>query len=261
MALLDDIKQTIKYASKFGGEITLEQLYIRLLSDKSYSKEEIVKIITNYKLRRACRQAGITNKKISKTNIKKIKLAKDLVKKHLEKFKNILMVAITGSVAAENARKGEDIDLFIICKKETMWLTRLMLRIYIKMHNIPHRKFGQKERSNDFCFNLWMDENDMLVPKGKQNQKNAVDLIMMKIIFNKNNVYEQFLAQNSWVKKYVANGYGLLAISNFQFTISKEETSIIKKLLNYIAFFGQYLYIRLKGPIKFINLTQAFFHK
>ena len=127
--------------------------------------------------------------------------------------------------------------------------------------NIPHRKFGQKEKPNDFCFNLWMDESNLVVPKLKQNQKNAVDLILIKVLLNRNNIFEKLILENNWAEKYVANGYSLLAISNFQLTISKGEAGIIKRGLNYIAFVGQYLYIRLKGPVKFINLRQAFFHK
>jgi len=255
MALVDKIIKTIKYARKFDGKITREQICMRLLSDKKYSKEEIDEAITNLKLK-------ITSKKNNNLNNKKIELAKDLVKNHLSKFKNILMVGVTGSVAAENARNSEDIDLFLICKKNTMWLTRLSLRIYIKVHNIPHRKFDQKERPNDFCFNLWMDENNMVVPKGKQNQKNAVDVVMMKVIYNLDNVYEKFIEQNIWVKKYVANGYLQIIDNRAPRTEHREQKiDIIYKPLNYFAFIGQLLYIRLKGPVKFINLRQAFFHK
>jgi hypothetical protein len=170
------------------------------------------------------------------------------------------MVGITGSVAAENARPDEDIDLFIVCKNNTMWWTRLCLRIYIKLHGIEHRRYGQKEKPNDFCFNLWMEENCLTVPKLKQNEKNAVDLILVKPIFNKDKIYEKFIAENSWVKKFVANGYHQLIKSNFQFSIFTDKVSIITILLNYLAYAGQILYIRLKGPVKFINLRQAFFH-
>jgi len=251
MALLDKIEKTIKYAQKYKAELNLEQLWFRLLSDKTYSKEEIKNKTFNLKLQ--------TSKNVE--NNKKIKLAKELVLKHLSKFNNILMVGLTGSVAAENAKKSEDIDLFIICKGNTLWLTRLLLRIYIRINKIPHRKWGQKEKPNDFCFNLWMDEDNLIVPKLKQNQKNAVDLIMMKKILNKNNVYEKFILENGWAEKYVANGYSQIKTSNFKHQNSKTKTGIIMVCLNYLAFLGQLLYIRLKGPVKFINLNQAFFHK
>ena len=251
MTLLNDIEKTIAYAKKYGAVLSREQLWFRLLSDKKYSLGEIKE------------KFPISNFQFLKNyeNDKKIKLAKELVKKHLFKFKDILMVGVTGSVAAENAKASEDIDIFVICKKDTLWLTRLKLRLYIKLNNIPHRRYGKKEKANDFCFNLWMDEDNLLVPKLKQNQKNAVDLIMVKVLLNKNNIHKKFVLENNWVKKYVANGYNQLRITNYELRIKKTKTSIIKIAINYLAFVGQIIYIRLKGPIKFINLRQAFFHK
>ncbi len=258
MTLSSDINKTLKYAKRFGGKLTLNQLHFRLLSDKKYSLEEI-------KSKTSClagRQANFKlQKKENKENDKKIKLAEELVKNHLSKFKDILMVAVTGSVAAENARSEEDIDIFIVCKANSLWWTRLKLRLYIKLWGIPHRRYGHKERANDFCFNLWMEEVDLMVPKLKQNQKNAVDLIMMKVLFGKNNIYGKFIKKNRWAEKYVANGYYKIKTSNFKHQTSKNKTSIITILLNYLAFGGQLLYIRLKGPVRFINLRQAFFHK
>lgn len=253
MALLDKIHKTINYANHFGGKLTLKQLHWRLLTDKKHSITEIKKIVLKNKIK--------LNNTNNLENNKKVKLAKELVDKHLIKFANILMVGITGSVVAENAKKDDDIDLFVICKSDTLWLTRLLLRIYVKINKIPHRKWGQKEKANEFCFNLWLDENNLVISKPKQNQKNAVDLIMMKVMLDKDNIYKKFVGQNDWAAKFVANGYNQISDNRYSITDNKKENSIIIKYLNYLAFVGQIIYIRLKGPVKFINLRQAFFHK
>lgn len=260
MSLLNAINETIRYATYFGGNLDLEQLCFRLLSNKRYQVKEIEnEVLKNeIKLRRSKH----------KENSKKIKIAKALLVDHLSKFEDILMVGITGSVAAENAKNDEDIDLCLICKSNRLWLTRLKLRLYIKLNHIPHRRYGQLEHPNDFCFNLWFEENNLTVPKLKQNQKNAVDLIMMKVILNKNDVYTKFISNNRWAEKYVANGYNQLRIKNYHsrrgvsvLRTMNGKSSIIDTLINYVAFLGQLAYIRLKGPVKFISLTQAFFHK
>jgi len=253
MSLLNLITKTIKYANRFGGKLDINQLYFRLLTSKKYSLKEVKKIVKENQI--------ILNRLVNKESNNKILLAKKLLINHLSKFNDILFLGITGSTAAENAKAKEDIDFFIICKADSLWWNRLKLRLYIKGNNIPHRRYGQKEIANDFCFNLWMDETNIVVPKLKQNQKNAVDLIMMKVLLNKNNIYEKLILKNRWAEKYVANGYNQLKVKNFKLRDYKQKSSIINIVLNYMAYFGQILYIRLKGPIKFINLRQAFFHK
>ena len=84
MTLLNNIEKTIAYAKKYGAVLSREQLWFRLLSDKKYSLEVIKISDIRYN---------------NNENNKKIKLAKSLVKKHLLKFRDILMVGVTGSVA------------------------------------------------------------------------------------------------------------------------------------------------------------------
>ncbi|MFA7301515.1 MAG: hypothetical protein WC069_04350 [Candidatus Shapirobacteria bacterium] len=253
MDILDSVKKTIEYADMFGAKLSINQLFFRLLSSNKYTFSQIKKTVSKHKI--------ILNVTSSNENTKKISLAKELITKHLSKFRDIRLIGITGSTAAENALCYEDIDLFIICKKNTLWLTRLKLRLYVKIWNIPHRRYGQVENPNDFCFNLWLDESSLELPRLKQNQKNAVDLILMKVLVDKDNIYKKFILKNKWAKNYVANGYNQLRINNCELRIKKNKTSIIKTVLNYVAFAGQIAYMRLKGPIRFINLKQAFFHR
>jgi len=253
MTLLDKINKTIDYARSFDGQLTFDQLYFRLLSSKQYQQKQIRELVEKQSIELA--------KNKSQEYLLKMELATKLVDDHLKKFNNILMVAVTGSTAAENATCEEDVDLFIICKPGTMWLTRLRLRLYIWYKGIPHRQYGQREKRNDFCFNLWIDQSDMEIFKEKQNQKNAVDLIMMKPVLNRNNAYEEFIYKNKWAKKFVANGYNQLQVKNQKLQVKSQKPSIIIRCLNWVAFLGQLTYIRLKGPIRFISPTQAFFHK
>jgi predicted nucleotidyltransferase len=235
-----------KYALKYGQKLNSTQLFLRLISPKIYPKIKVEKYGQEAK--------------INLINEKKIELAKELVEKHLVKMKGIKMIGITGSVAAESAQKNEDIDLLIITKADELWWNRLYLRIYILMYKIPHRVFGIKEKENEFCFNLWLDENALEIPEKKRNLKNAMDLVMMKVILDKDDSYQKFLAANKWVNKYLATGYKYRKNgkkSKFQ----KQNKSGIKKIINIILFSGQYLYMRLKSKKILVNSKQAFFHE
>ncbi|MFA6007241.1 MAG: nucleotidyltransferase domain-containing protein [Candidatus Shapirobacteria bacterium] len=235
-----------KYALKYGQKLDSTQLFLRLISGKVYSEKTIKKY---------------GEKRVKNLiNERKIELAEELVKKHLIKIKGIEMVGITGSVAAEAAKKNEDIDLLIITKADELWWNRLYLRIYVLINQIPHRVFGKKEKENEFCFNLWLDENALEIPKSKRNLKNAMDLIMMKVIFDKDNSYQRFLAANKWVKEYLATGYEYRK-NGKKPKFQKQNKSEIKKIINRILFWGQYLYMRTKSKKILVNLGQAFFHE
>jgi len=248
------IIDTKSYARNYGQKLSDEQLFLRLISPKVYCFQDIV---------------GHGEKNIENLEWqKKVQLAIDLANNHLSKFSGVEMVGITGSSAAESAKKDEDIDLLIITSKDELWWWRLYIRCYVWWFKIPHRKFGKNENRDDFCFNMWLDGDNLEIPKDKRNIKNATDLVMMKIIFDKNGCYQKFLRKNAWVKKCVATGYGERRKINREIdeklnSKKKEKNNFIKKIINGILFLGQYLYIwsKLRRKIKNISMGQAFFHK
>ncbi|MFA5025127.1 MAG: hypothetical protein WC503_01275 [Candidatus Shapirobacteria bacterium] len=248
------IKLTKKYAGKYGQILNNDQLFLRLISPKKYRYSDFL----------GQKKIGVSNKVWQQ----KVLLATDLVVKHLSKMKGIKMVGITGTVAAEAAKKNEDIDLLIITDEAELWWWRLYLRFYVWCHGIPHRKFGEKEKSDEYCFNLWLDTANLEIPRSKQNLKNATDLIMMKVIWDKDGSYVKFLGKNQWVKKFLATGYKeRIKISR---EVDKEvnrrknkKNNFVKKIVNNILFWGQYAYMWSKtgNDLKNIRSGQAFFHK
>lgn len=257
------ILKTIEYGRKFGTEYRDEEITERLISDKKYSDQEVI-----LKLREIKRpEIGQINNKILSDKVDKAKRLGELL---AERFPDILMVGITGSVAAGYPKKNEDIDLMIITKKDSLWITRLGVKIWTRINNIPRRKYGIRQKKDDFCFNLWLEEESLKLPVNRQGLRNAMDLILMKPIVNKNKIYEKFIGGNEWVKKYVANGYGKL-IFNFKFlpkrilqssiiSNEKQKNNILKKIINRTVFELQYFYMKRKFTGETVDLKRAFFH-
>jgi len=254
---MDDLKKTIErtknYARIYGQKLNDEQLFLRLISPKIYRFIQI---------------KGKGTKKTDRSDWQnKFSKAKLLTEKYLINMKGILMVAVTGSVAAEFAFKNEDIDLLIVTKNNELWWWRLYLRFFIWWHKIPHRKYGKKETANEFCFNLWLDEDNLAIPRQKRNLKNAADLIMMKVIMEKNGTYDKFLKNNYWVNKYLATGYEeRMKISRkIDKKINSKNKNSLMKVINKILFKGQCWYMQVINKQKLnkgeINFGQAFFHK
>jgi len=255
MNAFESIQKTINYAQKYGGQLTEEQLFERLIGNRVYPKEEINDFIKlkSYKVIKLEGKNKILEEKIKK--------AKELAKKISKRFPEILFLGITGSVAAGYPKKNDDIDLIVITKVNKLWLARLRLRFFVVINKIPHRKFGKKEKENEFCFNLWLDERSLRLKKEKQNLKNAVDLILIKPLINRNRTYEKFILANDWAKKYVATGYsGLVNRSLVIDRRKKIKENLIDKMINFMMFWPQFLYMKKRIKKEKVGLHEAFFH-
>jgi len=257
MNVFESIQGTIKYAQKYGGQLTEKQLFERLIGNRIYKKEEIDQVIklSSYKVVKLEGKNNILKEKIKK--------AEELAEKISKNFKDILFLGITGSVAAGYPKKNNDIDLIVITKVNKLWLVRLKLRFFVLINKIPHRKFGTKEKANEFCFNLWLDEKSLGLKKEKQNLKNAVDLILIKPLINKNKTYEKFLLVNDWAKKYVAMGYSLktkLFAPQQVRDISLKKGNFFDRMVNWSVFWLQFLYMKKKIKNEKVGLHEAFFH-
>jgi len=256
MSLKDDIISTVEYAKSYGCVLSKRQIYERLIGKTIYSNLP-VRISGHPPL-----TEGGLNKKINK--IKKI--ARILGKK----FSNILFIGVTGSVAAEFPKENDDIDLFIIVRNNTLWITRFWVRLFVIINKIPHRRYGQPEHKDEFCFNMWLDESALKLPKNRQNLKNAVDMVLMKKVYDKNNTYLKFLKINKWAKKFVATPYyNLLSKSPrppkaddpLRPCLPAGRKRGWKSKLNLFYFLPQYIYLKLKGQRDTVDLHRAMWGK
>jgi len=252
MELLKAIKKTIDYAKDFGCPINEEQIYQRLISKKVYKLEEIKKGLKSFKI-------DDNKNKWLEGKERKVENLSELMKR---RFKDVLFLGISGSVATEYPRENDDIDIMLIIKKNKLWLTRFKLRWFIFVNKIPHRKYGKGENKDEFCFNLWLDEANLKLPKNKQNLKNAIDLILLKPIINRQKTYEKFISVNVWVKKYLATGYfeKTKDLRNKIYDLRIKER-YFDYLINKLFFWPQYWYMRRRITNEKVNYYHAFFHK
>lgn len=199
---------------------------------------------------------------MNKYSKNKLKKTENLVKKHLLGFKNILFVGVSGSVGAGGAKKNDDIDILVITKKNRLWMTRLFLNFYIRFKKIPHRRVGKKERKDEFCFNMWLDESSLELPKFKQTKISASDLMFLKAVLNKENIYEKFVGENKrWVDQTVIARNEVTWQSRWRHKLDlftfptgsldrardDKRFNLFWWLVNLVAFGGQYLYMKPKN--------------
>jgi hypothetical protein len=114
----------------------------------------------------------------------------------------VRFISLTGSNAFESCYMDDDIDLFVICAADRLWIVYIMIVILSKL--LGKRPF--------FCFNYLIDEQDMAF--SQQSYHNAVQIYMMKPLFN--DYYKQELyKQNPWIKKYLPNSNESYLLDSF----------------------------------------------
>jgi len=205
--------------------------------------------------------------------------------KILSFFPQIKLVGLSGSISMMNAKKDDDIDLFIITAKNRLFTGRLialfLAEVFSLRRKAQHRVFEsasprqggvpkpltQKQVSSltkdKVCLNLFFDESDLVVPKFKRSEYVAHEVLQMKPIVNKDNIYERFLKANSWVFKIFPNAQTVLKLKienlkfneNFKLKIKNFGDwleNLLKKLQLYM--------INKHRTTEIITDTQLWFH-
>ena len=115
----------------------------------------------------------------------------------------IQMVGVTGTLASYHFnQETEDVDLFIICSRNRLWITRLVLVLIFKILNIY---VNNKNPNIKLCPNLYISDHNLSWETGKRNIYVANEIAMLQPVFQRNDAYFKFLSENKWVSDYLPN--------------------------------------------------------
>jgi len=207
------ILRTLVYSGIFDYPLTPEEIFLYLIGNKSYSQQEINGSLGDLS------RLGLIGEREGFFFLKNREVICDLREKRqkwseekLIKVKNwvwlfrlipwIRLVAVTGAVAAGNADENSDIDLMIIANSKRIWLTRFLVLGLLKILGL-RVDLKRKLTANRFCVNLFIADNCLEYPQ--KNLYTANEIIRIKSIFERNNFYQRFLAENQWVLGFLLN--------------------------------------------------------
>lgn len=170
----------------------------------------------------------------------------------------IQLVGISGNLAMDNADEYDDIDLFVITQKKRLWISRLsILFILSLLEKRRRRSDSRKSAAGKFCLNLLLEEDQL-----EQTRKDlyiAHEVLQMRPIWERNNIYSIFLNQNSWAFDYLSNW-----LTGFQgYSGTKKKNSSGFKLTDLIETVVSFLQLRYMGVPKSAERVSAmavYFH-
>ena len=240
------ILRTLVYSDIFDYPLAKEEIWKFLVSEKPVESDKVKEELKNF-------PGAIVNhpeggdfyclsgrEEIIKTRIKrfkesriKINRAKNITR-YLSLIPTVLFVGISGGLAMHNADEKDDIDLFVITSKGSLWVTRLLL-VFLLILMGQYRGRGNPPaggESQKICLNMLIDESFLKFPKERQDLYTAHEIIQLKPLFDRNNTYVKFVNANKWISKFLPNGIEIKKLSNEEIRKNNHNYSIIQ-LLNY----------------------------
>lgn len=256
------VLSTLKYFNQFNYPLDFEQLYLRfpLKISRAKLKDFLTTLVKNKVIERnSSFYTLFGQKQIVKTRLKReqISLAKkdqarDFIKL-AKKLSLIKAVAVTGSLAANNAVEEDDLDFLIVTQKNTLWLTRLLVLFY---------SWWKKRRPNPgvniknaWDFNLWLEEDALPMSAQRQSLYEAYEILQVDWLLDKSKIKRQMRHHNLWMNSLLPNLKFPKKVKKFA-----PSTSTFLKMLNYLVYLVQKYYRQLRYGRQNINLKQAFFH-
>jgi predicted nucleotidyltransferase len=201
---------------------------------------------------------GATLKRIMRKRISERKISQARkAAKILSILPIIRMVGISGSLAMNNAGEESDIDFLIITKRGTLWTTRLLSVVLLKMFGIPRRRYGERNEKDKLCLNMWLDEDDLVWDKKDRNVFTAHEISQIIPLINKDETYEKFLSQNNWIASYWPNATGAKTERKRE---EDKKGGVIENIFEPLMRRIQYWYMKKKITREVVTSTRAIFH-
>ena len=209
------IIKTLVYADIFDYPLRKEEIrkwMIKVKSQKSKVKNTIKKLKIIKRQNERFFLKGRENivklrKEREKYSQEKFRIARRVVF-WLKFIPTVRFIGITGALAINNAKKEDDIDLFIITSKGLLWTTRLLTTLLIDILGIRRRPYD-REVNNKICLNMFMDEDCLTISPKAQDLFSAHEVIQVKPLYNKDKTYEKFIIANWCVRKYLPNAISI----------------------------------------------------
>jgi len=233
------ILKTLLYSSLFGYPLKEEEIYKFLITDKKIEKTELHKALEKLKPKVKSNKEFYfllgkeklveKRKNREKISLQKMKKAKKIIK-ILSLIPTVNFIGISGTLSMKNSDKEDDIDIFVITKKDFVWTTRFLTVIFLLILGI-YRNRNSKKYSDKICLNMLLDEDHM---KLEENLYIAHEIVQLVPMFEREDIYKKFLRENRWVNNFMVN-----ALWNNKNYLKKKNgimNDVLIFTLNFIAF-------------------------
>jgi predicted nucleotidyltransferase len=120
---------------------------------------------------------------------------------------SVRLIAVCNSLALSNADTESDIDLFIVCRPGTLWVTRLI--IAGTLHLLGLRPTGNRHEDT-FCLSFFLAENDLDISRLALSGGDVYLpywIASLVPVYDAGGVLNSFFEANGWIKQQLPGIY------------------------------------------------------
>lgn len=179
--------------------------------------------------------------------------------KILRGIPTICLVGVTGGLAVNNADNQDDIDLLIVARHNTLWITRFLTTVLIELFS-KRRHPRDTHVINAICLNMFLTDRSLQIPQKEQGWYAAHEVLQMVPLWQRNSMYSRYLRANRWTKKWFAGRY------EFQKQLQIPSYNTSNKYIKWYQAFEQPLkrlqlwYMRKKRTTEVVSDVRLRFH-
>jgi len=269
MGLTDKaILRSVLYGDIFDFSLTKDEIFRYLISSQPlpqnsvrYSTEKLIKqnilVETDGYITLPRRQRLALDRKRNKDLCKEKYEIAQKAAGILQSIPSLLFVGISGSVAVNNTKLDDDIDLFVISEGDSMWMTRLLALFYLSKHGM-RRTRGNFHEKNTICMNMFLSEQELVFPKSRQDIYTAHEIVQLRPLFSRNNTFERFIKKNHWTSYYLPHALSVFDDTELPAS-SKRGIWYTKPMLQFVEFM-QRIYMHPHKTTETVTETLFAFH-
>ena len=171
----------------------------------------------------------------------------------------ILFVGVTGSLAMNNAKDNDDIDICIITAPKTVWITRLVSTVLVEL--FARRRHPYTTNIKDtICLNMFLSEHSLRMDALHQDVYIAHELLQMVPLWERKGITRKLLQVNKWVRTYYRHAYDEKMKQIVRHTPRHKRAEKIWKIIERPVKWAQICYMRSKRTTEEISANQILFH-
>lgn len=264
----EQIIETLSYFDIFDYPVTLSELKRYLGCEITVSDDEIKEIIEEIPIIQESNgyyyflgRQGIVEKRVERNTISIAKFVKaKVIAKILSYIPTIEYIGISGSLSMMNAIDGDDIDLFFITRKNTLWITRFAVNVILILMK-QKRDRDQKKVKDKICPNMFMQNGKLAFTDKRKTLYIAHEILQLKTLYDKSDSFYRLLSHNRWVSNFFPN-FTIPLKASTKIKANKRAKVQVKFIimLEKIFFNLQSVYMKNYKTKEIISRGQAFFH-